>query len=98
MTTDSDIGYDTDLVFGISWEQPTSNEARKLLHTLGLVSRGFITVGPHPILNEIVVLELGRHVEMEFELQAMACAGHHWANLGDYLNGLLITEDDEDGA
>jgi hypothetical protein len=88
-----DEGYDDCLVFGWRWQVPTSTGSRLWMHAMGMHPRGFITVGPHAVTDEVAVLELGVHVEMEMAVQEMAIAGEHWVDLGDYLAGLLTEED-----
>jgi hypothetical protein len=81
-------------VFGVVYERSIAPEIRKFLHGIDLPTKGFVVEGDDAITDELVVLELGAAVELEWAMQDMAALGWPY-DLGAYLRTLTSKEDDE---
>lgn len=82
------------LWFGDGYERPVAPEFLEVMARMGRRHSGWTPVGNDAIRDEVTILELGPHVEMEMDAQASAPETH--GSMGFYLECLLMMDVDLD--
>lgn len=90
----NDSMLDDSLWFGDGYERPVAPEFLEVLARMGRTHCGWVPVGNDVVRDELLVLELGPYVEMEWAMQDMAEDTH--GSIGFYLECLLMGETDLD--
>lgn len=90
----NDSMLDDSLWFGDGYQRPVAPEFLEVMARMGHTHSGWMPVGNDAVRDELAVLELGPHVEMEMAAQDAAPETH--GSIGFYLECLLMVDADID--